>query len=299
MKPSVSVAARSSFNTVVRRVVVLADGEKPEVRPRVAEVMDFLAERELETHLDEDVRRFCDACEAKPPVLSIGRPDLVVVLGGDGSVLTAVRAFGRDPIPVLGINYGRVGFLAPVEACAWKEGLLDAIEGRAMQEMRMRVDVEMTGGRRLMALNDAVLTRSPDAGMISIALSADGDRVGLYRADGLILATPSGSTAYSLAAGGPILAPTMAGIVATPLSAHALSLRPLVLSPEAELRMELISGSGLLVVDGQPAGPLDVGDCVSVRRSAQPYPLLMPAGMDPWRRLEDRLGWSGSLPERN
>ena len=230
---------RGLFAARVERVVVLADGTKPEVRPRLAEVVGFLQGRQLEVHVDEDVRGFCDACEASGPSLSIENPDLVVVLGGDGSVLTAVRAFGSKPVPVLGINYGRVGFLAPVEASRWREGLLDALEGRAIQEMRMRMRVTAPDGQVRLALNDAVLSRSPDAGMVALALLADGDQVGAYRADGLILATPSGSTAYSLAAGGPILAPTMNGVVVTPISAHALAHRPLVLSPDAKLCMEV------------------------------------------------------------
>lgn len=289
------IRPRSRFEGRITRVVVLADGAKPEVRPRLAEVEKFLHERGLEVHLEEDVRRFCVESEREGPQLPFGKPDLVVVLGGDGSVLTAVRSFGADPVPVLGVNYGRVGFLAPVEASAWRQGLLDALEGRATQELRMRLDARTPDGRGFLALNDVVLARSPATNMISLSLWADGDRVGDYRADGLILATPSGSTAYNLAAGGPILAPTMDGIVATPISAHTLSHRPLVLAPEAELRVEVLAGPAQVVVDGQPAGTLEVGESVQVRRAADAYPLLLPDGMDPWKRLRDRLGWRGSL----
>lgn len=290
-----STRPRSRFTTRITRVVVLADGAKPEVRPRLAEVEAFLRERGLEVHLEPDVRAFCQSTEEAGPRLPFGKPDLVVVLGGDGSVLTAVRSFGDDPVPVLGINYGRVGFLAPVEAAAWRQGLQDALEGRATQELRMRLDVRTPDGRGFLALNDVVLARSPATNMISLSLRADGDRVGDYRADGLILATPSGSTAYNLAAGGPILAPTMDGIVATPISAHTLSHRPLVLAPEAELRVEVLAGPAQVVVDGQPAGSLQMGESVRIRRAAYPYPLLLPEGMDPWKRLRDRLGWRGSL----
>ena len=290
-----SVGSRSRFTARITRVVVLADGAKPEVRPRLVEVEAFLRERGLEVHLEADVRGFCQSFEGASPKLPFGKPDLVVVLGGDGSVLTAVRSFGDDPVPVLGINYGRVGFLAPVEASAWRQGLLDALEGHATQELRMRLDVRTPDGRGFLALNDVVLARSPATNMISVRLRADGDRVGDYRADGLILATPSGSTAYNLAAGGPILAPTMDAIVATPISAHTLSHRPLVLAPGADLQVEVLAGPALVIVDGQPAGSLRVGESVRVRRAAYPYPLLLPDGLDPWKRLRDRLGWRGSL----
>jgi NAD+ kinase len=118
-----------------------------------------------------------------------------------------------------------------------------------------------------------------------------------YRADGLIIATPSGSTAYSLAAGGPVLAPTLEALVVTPVCPHSLSHRPIVLGPDAELKLVLKRSSGIatLVVDGQGFYPLQQGDEVRLKRHPVPFPLLVQPGLDPYRRLRDRLGWKGSI----
>jgi len=147
------------------------------------------------------------------------------------------------------------------------------------------------------ALNDLVVTRGATHPMVSVALLVEGQWVSEYRADGLIVASPSGSTAYSLAAGGPILAPSMQGFVVTPISAHALSHRPLVLHPDRELivRVEKAGGLTTLAVDGHGFHPLEEEDEVSIRRHSVAYPLLALPGIDPWQRLRNRLGWRGSF----
>ena len=218
-------------------------------------------------------------------------------------MLAAVRIFAEDPVPVIGINLGKVGFLAPVEAAAWREGLEGTLAGRAVVEPRMMLEAEVqaqarrTGLGRAVALNDLVISRGSTHGLATIRLHVEDELVGDYRADGLIFATPSGSTAYSLAAGGPILAPHMQGIVATPVAAHALSNRPLVLHPDSRLEATVVEASGLvtLSVDGQAFHPLEEGDRVTVTRHRNAYPLLAPPDADPWRRLRERLGWRGSF----
>jgi NAD+ kinase len=136
---------------------------------------------------------------------------------------------------------------------------------------------------------------------VALRLEADGVRVSDYHADGLIFATPSGSTAYSLGAGGPILAPSMQAVVVTPISAHALAHRPLVMRPDATLSLGVLTARGPVAVsvDGQPAQDLGVGESASIERHPLTYPLLVPGGLDPWRRLRDRLGWKASLSEES
>jgi NAD+ kinase len=133
--------------------------------------------------------------------------------------------------------------------------------------------------------------------MLELRLSADGRWVTDYRADGLIIATPSGSTAYSLAAGGPVLAPQMEGLVVTPICPHSLSHRPIVLEPQARLELVVSRASGIttMVVDGQGFLPLSEGATVELARHPESYPLLVQPGLDPYRRLRDRLGWKGSF----
>lgn len=286
-----------------RTVLVLADGTKPEVLQHLDEVTSWLAGRGLAVAVERDVRAFGERHPAEAGGFAGERPDLVVVLGGDGSVLSAVRIFAEDPVPVVGVNFGRVGFLAPVEASRWREDLDGLLSGRGTVEPRMmlavRAEVAGRAPRRSVALNDVVLSRGATHGLVTLRLEAGGELVGDYRADGLILATPSGSTAYSLAAGGPVLAPSMLGIVATPIAAHALSNRPLVLHPDQPLVATVMVASGpvSLVVDGHDLESLAEGDRVEVSRHPRTYPLLAPPGTDAWRRLRARLGWRGSFLE--
>lgn len=284
----------------VSRVLVLADEAKAQVGAALPEVVAFLEGHGVAVEAAHDVRRIAleDGLHLR------ATPDLVVVLGGDGSVLTAVQLFQDAPVPTIGINFGRVGFLASVDARRWREGLLEVLQGKALVEPRMRLAARLmraAGGppESWVALNDVVLSRGSGPSMVSVRLF-DGDaRVADYRADGLIFATPSGSTAYSLAAGGPILAPSMAAVVVTPISAHALSHRPLVLGGEHELVAELTRAAeaATVVVDGREAVEVHVGDRLVVTSGASPYPLLTLPALDPWRRLRDRLGWRGSFED--
>lgn len=298
-------AARSSASaktppkkSQMARVLVLPDAGKSPVTELVRDLKAWLEERVDTVLIERDVREFYKRRGEKRGEEE--RFDLVVVLGGDGAILAAVRAFADDPVPTIGINFGRVGFLASVEASHWKDSLALVIEGRAVIEPRMRLVAEFTSeGRktRAVALNDAVLTRGAFQGMLSIALRDGVDWVTNYRSDGLVVATPSGSTAYSMAAGGPILAPSMNAFVVTPVSPQALSHRPLVIDGDHELVLSVTHASGLttLVVDGQGFYPLHEGDEVRIKRHKTPYPLLSLPGFDAYKRLRERLGWRGSF----
>ncbi|MFT5200432.1 MAG: NAD+ kinase [Planctomycetota bacterium] len=282
----------------VSSVLLLGDGQKSRVESALPEVKDWLIERGIRVQVETDVRHFAQQHLEGIP-LPDPLPDLIVVLGGDGSVLTAVRSFGEHPVPVLGVHFGRVGFLAPVLGEHWRQGLEDALQGRCLVEQRMRMEVELEDGSLFLALNDAVLTRPVASSLVGLSLFVNGEHATDYHADGLILATASGSTAYSLAAGGPILAPELQGLVVTPISAHALAHRPLVLAPESLVTMKVVrcKAGVTLVLDGQQVALLQENSSVLVRRHALNYPLLVPSGMDPWQRLSDRLGWSGTLAE--
>jgi len=289
----------------VKTLLVLADCTKQHVRELLPKITGWLGGRVAEVHVETDVVGFSRAREKDPshPIPG-GPPDLVVVLGGDGSILSAARAFKDDPVPTLGINLGRVGFLATVEVHDWEQGISEVLDGRGVVEPRMRFAAQIhtkradgRGPASLVALNDLVLTRGALQGMVSVSLRVGHSWVSDYRGDGLILATPTGSTAHSLAAGGPILAPSMRGVVVTPICPHALSHRPLVLHPDSEITVEVVRAAGLvsLAVDGHGFYPLDVGDTVTVRRHPVAYPLLARPGSHPWQRLRDRLGWRGSF----
>jgi NAD+ kinase len=282
----------------VKNVLLLADGAKGMVTESLGDVASFLgahcASVEIRSNLRET--KFDGSFQVDP------QPDLVVVLGGDGSVLTACRLFQNDPVPTIGINYGRVGFLASLESSAWREGLADVLEGRAFLEERMRlratiVNADGVRGASAIALNDVVISRGSTPSMANFELASAGRVVTSYRADGLIFATPSGSTAYSLAAGGPILDPAMRAIVLTPISAHALSHRPLVLGAKAHLEARVVGSAGAVRVDvdGRLVSELMPGDSVRLEACEDAYPLLTIRSFDPWQRLRDRLGWAGNF----
>ena len=281
----------------VRSVLVLANAEKTGTRALISELEPWLRARVKHVEVRTDVRAYRDERDAAPDK---ARPDLVVVLGGDGAILGAVHAFGEQPVPTLGINLGQVGFLAATPAASWREALAACLAGEAVEEARMRLEAEWSsGGRahRAIALNEITLQRSSQGGMIQATLWSGGDWVTDYRADGVIVATPSGSTAYSLSAGGPILETSLEAIVVTPICPQGLSNRPLVLPSGLELSLAVRATSGhpTLAVDGQDFHRLTEGDTIALRRHPVPAPLLWMRGMDPFRRLRERLGWRGSL----
>lgn len=285
----------------IRSVLLLADGQKPEVQAALGEVTAFLEGRGASVQVHPDVRTLRPSGWAAE-----GRAvDLAVVLGGDGSVLTAAHAFQSAPVPTIGINFGRVGFLASLEVSAWQEGLVEVLEGRAVVERRMRLEARVRRAGEVSsevhcAMNDVVISRGEAPRMAAFRLSSAGRDVSSYRADGLIFATPSGSTAYSLAAGGPILDPALRAVVVTPISAHALAMRPLVLDPSTDLEAAVIDSPSpvSLDVDGRRVASLSAGDAVLLAAAREPYPLLTIPSFDPWQRLRDRLGWAGRLDER-
>jgi len=275
----------------IAKTLVLADYEKPGARALAAELSGWLGKRGV-------------AAEVRPELRSLKnggaslRPDLLVVLGGDGAILSAVRAFSDAPVPILGINLGQVGFLASTPAESWREALASVLAGEAVVEPRMRLEAsfESDGERRhALALNEFTLQRSAQQGMIQAALWAGPDWVTNYRADGVIVSTPSGSTAYSLSAGGPILEPSLEAVLVTPICPQALSNRSLVLPAGVELTLRIDSAASnpVLAVDGHEYYRLGEGAMVQVRRHPVTVPMLWMRGMDPYRRLRERLGWAG------
>ncbi len=245
--------------------------------------------------------RICEPHAAAEVVAE--RPDLLIVLGGDGALLGAVKAFAEAPVPTLGINFGQVGFLASTPASRWEETLVSVLEGHATTEPRMRFSVSLPsagGARTDIALNDVVLSRSPEQSMLRAALWVGEDWVTDYRADGLIVATPSGSTAYALSAGGPILVPSLEAMLVTPICSQSLANRPIVLEPHTPLQVELIGGTGSadVVVDGKRLGALAQSERLLIARHPVAYPLVALPTLDPYRRWRERLGWTGSVTSR-
>ncbi len=222
--------------------------------------------------------------------------DLVVVLGGDGTLLSVTRGV-IDGTPILGINMGTLGFLTEHPAEQLFPMLYAAIEGKATLERRERLEVSVntpgTDSTTHSVLNDVVINKSAVARMLVLSMHVDGQFVSRFKADGLIVATPTGSTAYNLSAGGPILYPTLDVLMVTPICPHTLTNRPIALSLDSviDLRLESLSEEVFLTLDGQMGFPLTTRDLVSIRRCSDPVFLITEPSRSYFQVLHRKLKW--------
>ena len=227
----------------------------------------------------------------------LARADLVIALGGDGTVLGVARDIGERSVPILGVNRGRLGFLADVSPEVVDSALAKVLAGQfeIRERLRLRVSRLSSGALRAgdLVLNDAVITKStPLARMIELRTWVGGERVATYRSDGLIVATPTGSTAYNLSAGGPLLDPSLRVIVLNPICPHTLTQRPLVLPGDAEVEVELISHEEVaLTLDGQTVEMLHSGDRARITCSRHPARFVEFPPYNHFDTLRAKLGW--------
>lgn len=228
--------------------------------------------------------------------------DVVLALGGDGTLLTAVRLLGEDLRPLLGINLGSLGFLTDTPEDRAEEAVARLLAGQYGLDPRMLLEVEQTAteasARRARALNDVVL-HGPSARVLEVELRAAGVDLGSTLADGMIVASPSGSTAYSLSAGGPIVSPRLRGLIVTPISAHTLSLRPLVVGADEGIDIRLLRVSAAhadVSVDGHPCWPLPSGASISVRAAQRDLQLVVTQEQGFYHTLRSKLGWGQGRP---
>ena len=202
--------------------------------------------------------------------------DLAVSLGGDGSMLRAVAAVADDGVPVLGVNYGSLGYLTDIKPEAAPDAVERFLAGDYRIEERIRLSCRMDDGTEVRALNEAIVEKVDSGRTIHLAVHIDGEYFTNYAADGLIAATPTGSTAYSLSAGGPIVAPTMGAVILTPVAPHTLFDRSLVLLPSSELVIEVLGHRPAAVaVDGRSLGELGEGGSLAVSVSDRPARLVI------------------------
>ncbi|RMD82446.1 MAG: NAD(+)/NADH kinase [Candidatus Dadabacteria bacterium] len=229
--------------------------------------------------------------------------DLVIVLGGDGSLLGVARLSGTPPVPVVGIHHGEFGFLTESDRGGLFNTVAKILEGPLRIQYRTMLAVRVRRrGRvavRSQALNDAVVTRGTFSRMLTLEAAVNDHRLGTYMGDGLVIATPTGSTAYSLSAGGPIVEPSMSAILLTPISPHTLSSRPLVLSDRSRVSIEIAPDcdDAVLTLDGQEWFTLERGDVVEVARSRNRAAIATAADGSFFEVLQSKLHW-GARGER-
>ncbi|MGK2934243.1 MAG: NAD(+)/NADH kinase [Gemmatimonadaceae bacterium] len=228
--------------------------------------------------------------------------DALITLGGDGTLLRGAKLLGDRPVPIIGVNLGRLGFLTSCSAPEVESALRRFKAGDYTAESRMTLAATTDGGpetsagsERWLALNDFVLHKGGFARVVRLSISIDGERMGTYAADGMVVATPTGSTAYSLSAGGPIVSPRLESIVITPISAHTLGIRPLVVHPDSEIVLQGEDGPEelLLTVDGQGGTHVARGERLIIRRSNSPVLLVRFPPDTYFGRIRQKLGWGG------
>ncbi len=294
--------------TALSRIGLLAKTGDPRAREVLARVAAALNGRgatvalEANTAADSGLAYPAFALDALAE-----RCDLLFVVGGDGTLLAAARAAAVRGLPIAGLNAGRLGFLTDVTPDALDAGLAALLEGRGRAELRTLIAAELSraDGNRIaagLALNDAVVQKRAAGRMIELATRVDGVFVCTHRADGIVVATPTGSTAYALSCGGPIIHPRVDALAIVPICPHTLSDRPIVVDGGVTIVVSLapgFAGSAQLTLDGQPGLEVVAGDSVAIRRAAPRLTLLHPPGHDYFEVLRDKLHWGrGGAPER-
>lgn len=306
------------------RIGVLGNVEHCGMGPLLERLHRAAADAGLELYLDRDLReRWSPGDRALEE--GWGRVDCLLTLGGDGTFLRGARLAAPRGVPVLGCNLGRLGFLTMIRQEGLEEALGRLVRGefRAEERVAMEVTVSRAGGgshaaasrigtspagtspagtsppgTSFFSVNDAVIHNSGFARLIRLRVWAEGEEVAQYSADGIILSTATGSTAYSLSAGGPILVPTLDALLATPISPHTLAVRPVVFSGDTRISVEVLSDGEdiVLTVDGQSGSGLAAGDRVEVARSEHPLRLLRLPGHSFFSVLRRKLRWGDVRP---
>jgi NAD+ kinase len=287
---------------MIKTCGIVANKRKPDIGTLVSELAGWLAAKGVRPLIWDDIAGVLASKDLKPLERVAARSDLMVALGGDGTLLRSARAVADRGIPILGVNIGSLGFLTEVSVDEMYEALEEIIGGDFRYEDRMNVDgAVFRKGEQIecfTALNDIVINKGALSRVIEIKLAVDCGYVTTYTADGLIISTPTGSTAYSLSAGGPIVNPAMEALIATPICPHTLAVRPMILAPTQELSVDLWAGRSLhgepevtLTVDGQVGFNLLSGDRIVFSKSEQKTRLVLSGYRTFYEVLSSKLKW--------
>lgn len=258
-------------------------------------IVEFLKGRDVEVYVNDEET---DLIKAKP--LSSAEPksiDFCITIGGDGTILRFVHRHPRIAAPVMPINLGSLGFMADIPLGEVYSGLEQLLAGDFRIKERMMLAGVTTAGEKCEAVNEIILHRSPNPCLIDLAIYVDGIYLNTFSADGLIFSTPTGSTAYSMASGGPIVAPDLDACIITPICPHTLSNRPIVLMPEERITVRYLSEREPIEVsyDGESGIRLETGSEIEITRSERSFRLVSLPHHDYFATLRTKLGWSGKL----
>jgi NAD+ kinase len=283
--------------STIKRVAILVKPEDPEAFKTGQEVSVWLKQQGIEV-IGEPLVLSKIVDSRSPSAAEAGSgADLIIVLGGDGTMISAARLVENREIPVIGINYGGLGYLTEFRIEEIYDALETVLRGEFVAEDRAMLDVEHLNGDetslRGRVLNDVVINKTVLARIIEIDVSLNGEFVNSFRADGLIIGTPTGSTAYNLSAGGPIIHPSVSSVVITPICPFTLTNRPLVVSDDSEIEVCLRNESDgvMLTLDGQVGAPMKLNDRLRIRKSKTSFKLIRPTNRNYFDVLRSKLKW--------
>ncbi|MDQ6640173.1 MAG: NAD kinase [Pseudomonadota bacterium] len=288
--------------TRFRHAAIVGKYNAEGIREELKSVAAFLVANGLAVTLEEDtaVKTGIDGYPRLAAAALGTACDIAVVVGGDGTMLGIARQLARHDTPLVGINQGRLGFITDIALGDFQAALAPILAGEFEEEARAMLEGEVErDGKTIfasIALNDVIVGRGATAGMVELRIEIDGQFVAQLRADGLIVGSPTGSTAYALSAGGPILHPRIAGWVLVPIAPHDLSNRPIVVPDDGEVQVEIVSGRDATVnFDMQSLTSLGHGDLIRVRRSADRVRFLHPRGWSYYATLRGKLHWASGV----
>jgi NAD+ kinase len=282
----------------VRAVGIISRPRRMDIAKVAPGLLTWLQERGVNTFCDSETAECIpSSCKVKAREEIPAISDLLIVLGGDGTLLAAARLLGDRNVPILPVNLGGLGFLTSVTLDDLYPVLEQAIRGEARYSERVMLEARVLRQGKPFhcsrALNDAVLNKAALARIIDLDVHVNGEFVNTFKADGLIVATPTGSTAYSLSAGGPIMYPIVSAFVITPICPHTLTNRPLVIPDTAKIDIGFAAGEApiYLTVDGQVGVELQPNDVVALNAAAEKLRLVRPQGKSYFSVLRDKLKW--------
>ena len=304
MKPDDRTRSAKKQRPAFHRVALVGK-QTPEIAQSLRALRDFLRRRGCEVMLERDTAASVGETGSVASYDEIGRDaDLAIVLGGDGTMLAAARNLAHHNVPLAGINQGRLGFMTDIALSEMSGSVGAILDGRHTIEERALIEDEILRGTvsvlRTVALNEAVVTKGSQARLIGFKLSINGEYVYRLRADGVIIATPTGSTAYALSAQGPILQPTVPAFALVPLNPHVLSARPVSVSDSSVIEIELVHAVDARAhFDGFALTDLQDGDRLVLQRSADAIRFVHPPGYSYFTMLREKLRWSNAVGNRN
>jgi NAD+ kinase len=282
----------------IKRIGIISKPKKTEIREIVPSLTQWLRERNVEVFLDKETASLLESAEKSLSRNEMpSQVDLLVVLGGDGTLLAAARALNRKPVPILAVNLGGLGFLTVITREELYPTLELVLAGNFKTERRVQIEGELVRADEVissfLALNDVVLNKGAIARILDFDVLVNGRFISTYKSDGLIVSTPTGSTAYSLAAGGPIVTPAVEAFIVTPICAHTLTNRPLVLPDSVQIEVVVKSQREVayLTVDGQMGIATHSDDAVRLKKASSCVEIIQPPNKDYFEILRQKLKW--------